>query len=541
MKPNWKLILIIFLAAWIRFYQLGSIPPSLDWDEVSLAYNAQALLETGRDEYGNTWPLTIRSFNDYKPPLYAYSLIPVLAILGKTNLAVRLPAAIAGTLTVLVTYFLVKELFPKSKKFSIFKFQFSVAEVSVLLLAISPWHAHFSRVAFEANLGLLFFIAGMAAFLKSRSFPRWLPIAALSFGLSLLAYHSTKVVVPLLLLLIVWPHLKTFIKARKSFIAAGVIALFFSLLVGRTVQQGIGQARLETVSFKTIDNLLDRSVARVEAENLSAFSRIVNHRYIAYSREIIGGYLDHYTIKFWFIEGDSIPRLTFVGTMGLLYWWTLPFLAVGIFTLVKKKSETRKIVFSWFLVAPAASALTSGTPNAIRSIFFLPIFQIFIALGLVTVISWIRKQKKKLLYALCSMLYALLAAANIILYFHLYYRHAPVETSQGWQYGYQQMVEWVMARKDKYDKVIITTTYDQPYIFVLWYGNYSPRQITNPGEFAKGFDKFEFRLIKWSEDRNLANTLLIESPEEVADDQKVIWQTDFLDNTPAFLADESEG
>src|SRR3990167_8182432 len=110
-----NIIAIVLLAAILRFYQLGNIPPSLDWDEVSLAYNAKALLQTGKDEFGNSWPITIRSFNDYKPSLYTYSLIPALAILGESNFAIRFPSAIAGILTVVATYFLVKELFENSK------------------------------------------------------------------------------------------------------------------------------------------------------------------------------------------------------------------------------------------------------------------------------------------------------------------------------------------------------------------------------------------------------------------------------------------
>src|SRR3989339_950991 len=110
-KVEWFLIIaIVVLALALRFYKLGQIPPSLDWDEVSLGYNAKSLLQTGRDEFGHSWPLSIQSFNDYKPPVYTYLLIPVLKVFGNTDFAVRFPSALAGTLTVLVTYFLAKEL-----------------------------------------------------------------------------------------------------------------------------------------------------------------------------------------------------------------------------------------------------------------------------------------------------------------------------------------------------------------------------------------------------------------------------------------------
>src|SRR3989344_3335383 len=145
MKQALTIISIIILAAGLRFYQLGSNPPSLDWDEASLGYNAYSIIRTGADEYGNAFPLlSIRSFNDYKPPMYVYSLIPSLLLFGKTDFAVRFPSALAGTLTVLVTYFLAKELFRRSLEIRNSKLEI-VPLLSAALLAISPWHLQFSR------------------------------------------------------------------------------------------------------------------------------------------------------------------------------------------------------------------------------------------------------------------------------------------------------------------------------------------------------------------------------------------------------------
>jgi len=44
------LVLIIALAFFLRFYKVTSIPPSLNWDETSIAYNAYSILKTGKDE-----------------------------------------------------------------------------------------------------------------------------------------------------------------------------------------------------------------------------------------------------------------------------------------------------------------------------------------------------------------------------------------------------------------------------------------------------------------------------------------------------------
>src|SRR3989338_344065 len=92
-KFNWILIPVILLAAVLRFYQLGQNPPSLDWDETAHGYNAYSILKTGRDEYGYKFPLYFRSFDDYKPPIYTYLVVPAVAIFGLNDFAVRFPSA----------------------------------------------------------------------------------------------------------------------------------------------------------------------------------------------------------------------------------------------------------------------------------------------------------------------------------------------------------------------------------------------------------------------------------------------------------------
>ena len=52
--------LIVLIAGFFRLYQLGDVPPSPDWDETALGYNAYSISKTGKDEYGTFLPLSIR-------------------------------------------------------------------------------------------------------------------------------------------------------------------------------------------------------------------------------------------------------------------------------------------------------------------------------------------------------------------------------------------------------------------------------------------------------------------------------------------------
>jgi len=87
--------------------------------------------------------LIFKSFGDYKPGLYVYLSIPFIAIFGLTQLAVRLPSILLGSITPLLLYFLIISINPKKKKLAI---------LSAFLLAITPFHIHFSRAAWETNI-----------------------------------------------------------------------------------------------------------------------------------------------------------------------------------------------------------------------------------------------------------------------------------------------------------------------------------------------------------------------------------------------------
>ena len=61
---KWKILLlagIVLLAFFLRFYKVTEIPPSLNWDEVSIGYNAYSILKTGRDEWGVFLPIHFKA------------------------------------------------------------------------------------------------------------------------------------------------------------------------------------------------------------------------------------------------------------------------------------------------------------------------------------------------------------------------------------------------------------------------------------------------------------------------------------------------
>ncbi|KKR10908.1 MAG: hypothetical protein UT40_C0043G0001, partial [Candidatus Woesebacteria bacterium GW2011_GWA1_39_21b] len=164
---KYYLLIILGIAIVLRLWKLGSIPPSLTSDEASLGYNAYSILKTGRDEYGQFLPIIFKSFGDYKPGLYVYSTVPFVAFFGLNEFSVRLPSAIAGVIAVWLLYKIVSSLSVVKDSQSQVTDHRSLATIAALMLAISPWHIHFSRGAWEVNLALTLTLTGIYFFIKS--------------------------------------------------------------------------------------------------------------------------------------------------------------------------------------------------------------------------------------------------------------------------------------------------------------------------------------------------------------------------------------
>ena len=187
------LILILILAATLRLWNLGGVPPSTSNDEASIGYNAYSVSKIGVDEYGTFPVISQRAYDDWRRSTYLFLVVPFVATLGLHSVPIRLPAVILSVLTVLATYYIVIALFKKQSR----RAEITALSAS-LLLAISPWHVYISRLGHESNAYLSFFVFGVLFFLQGiRSWKKML-LSMVCFLLSMISYYAGQVIVPLL-------------------------------------------------------------------------------------------------------------------------------------------------------------------------------------------------------------------------------------------------------------------------------------------------------------------------------------------------------
>ncbi len=527
------LFLILVIAAGFRFYQLGSVPPSPDWDEAALGYNAYSILKTGRDEYGNFLPLSIRSFDDYKPPLYVYLTVPSVAFFGLSVWSTRFPSAVMGLVAVLGTYFLVKELLKNNAQ----------ALLSALLLAISPWSVQFSRIAFEANTGVTLNIWAVTAFLAGLKKRVFLPVSAVLFALGFYAYHSERIFLPLLLIIlaVVYRNQLFVKKHRMSLIVSIILGILVAAPLIPVVFNRTALLRLRgTSSFTDQTGLLSRDITKLEQDQRAGdrIGQLLDNRRIVFVKTVAAGYLSHFSPKWLFLTGDN--QRHHAPDMGLLYLWELPFLMYGIYRVLKYgKGQVSAVLIGWLLIAPVAASPTTGLPHAVRTLVFLPVFQIFTAVGLAHVL--VRRKFLMSLYGICIVF-------NLFYYCDMYFVQMNPEVSEYWQYGYKDAVAFTEKVKTKYQKIVVSTTLEQSYMFFLFYTKYDPAKYlaaggTQSGSFEEAknhFDNYEFRKIDWPRERRDGTILYVGDPKDMPHGN--VRNFTFLDGKPAIeMADRPNG
>jgi 4-amino-4-deoxy-L-arabinose transferase-like glycosyltransferase len=531
------LFFIVLLSGIIRISNIGTNPPSISWDEASIGYNAYSILKTGRDEHGKFFPLdTFAAFGDYKPPVPVYLTVPTVALFGLNELAVRLPSALAGTLTVLALYFLVVELFRKNPHAE------WIGLTASGVLAITPWHIMLSRAGFEANIALLFMTIGVWWVMAARENPRWFYVCWVPFVVGVYTFNSARYAGPLLaagLVVYVWKHVWA---ARKEFLVGVVIALLGLAPIIPHLLSKQSRLRFDEVSIFTDLNIVLTSNARRKTDGFSKLSAIFDNRRLGYAHAYLIHFLDNVEPRFLFMHGDGNPKFSIQDT-GELLLVSAPFLVYGILRLFQDAPGIAWLFVWWLIVSIAPAAVARETPHALRIENGLPVYMIVTAYGLVMSIVGLQKRR---LRAVVIFAFCLLFTANFFYFWHNLTAHYPTEFSGEWQYGYKQAIRYIDSVKKNYDTVVLTESIGRPYIYVLFYDKVDPNAFWKSKDASfdaagfynvYGFDKYRF--VNENVGKYTGRTLYVLAPKNVPTGAHVLKTITVLNGTPVLVIFDS--
>lgn len=482
MKHKYLLFLIVALAFLIRFVGISSNPIGFTQDEAGIGYDAYSLLTTGKDQWGNSWPLVLRSFGDFKMPLYSYLSIPFVFVFGLNEFAVRLPGVIIGSLAVLATYFMVKELSGKKK----------LALWSALFLTLSSWHISLSRGAFEANLTTFFIPIGVWSFIKGVKSPKWMVISAVAFGLNLFSYHSARIFTPLVMISLAFFYRKSLVKSlgskwslqnilRKHKLPILTFGIFaFAALF--TMFAGAGKRGLDITIFNPTDKWVAVSNRRYEAVLAGApdfVARMFTNKATYIYKTFTENYISYLSPKFLFINGAGGWDYGMISGRGVLYLFELILVSASLIAFIKKeKFKGMNLILIWILLSPIPAALSKGAGSGTRVAVMIPAIQVLSAYGALYLVSKASKYKSAFRFEkLAPLLILSFLAISSIGFLEDYVYHAPRNAAKSMSYGVGEAMEYLKEVESDYQKIRMSRLLGVPQIWVGFYNKYDPTEF----------------------------------------------------------------
>lgn len=522
--------LILLLSIFLRFYQVNNLPPSLNWDEVSIGYNAYSILKTARDEWGQFLPLSFRAFGDYKLPFYIYLDVPFVAVLGLNELSVRLPSMLAGIGVVVFIFLILKELTESM----------NLALWGMFISAVLPWLVIFSRIALEANVALFLTLAAFYSLILSQRKKIFLSYSAFLLGLSAFSYNSSRILVLPFLCLAVAFFARNIVKKKELFAALAVLLVFLSVALFQALTVDSG------TRYRWITILDEGAITKInQLRGLSHYPPLMNQ--LLYNKATYfvvtasKNYISYFNPNFLFINGGSNYQFSIPGT-GQMYLVLMPLILLGIWQIIKQRKRWQLFIIGWLLIAPIPGAITRDAPHPLRTIF-LAIPLLFSA---VMGIKWGKEFLNPKFFRYLEILTILVLLMSTYSFWQNYTGSYQKEFSWSWQYGYKQAIEFVKNKGASFDQIVFTKKYGEPHEFVLFYLQYDPfkyqtsknliRYKRSDWFWVDRFDKFEF-INDWEIKDRLSgkkNILLVTSPQNLPTNSQILSTINFLDGKEAF-------
>ena len=347
-------ILLTLLGGVLRFAALGDLPPGLWRDEAYYALDAVQVLEGER-------PIFFEA-NNGREPLFIYLVAGSIAALGHTPVAVRLVAAILGTLLIPATALMGRALFSDR-----------VGLLAAAVTAISVWSLNLSRVGFRTvtlPLILALCVWQAAVAVRTGRLGHFVAAGAL-YGLLFYTYLGARFTpIALLAALAVW-WLGQTREARAAFpwrgaAVAGVTALVVAapLFAYLALHPGEGEGRGVQVSILNpvinegdpVGLLLRQAVATAA---MFTFRGDFNPRHNVPLRPVFD------------------PLIALAAVLGL-----------GI-ALAHWRRASDAFILAWTGVMLLPTVLAEDAPHFLRAVGVLPIAFLFPALGLDGAWSWL--------------------------------------------------------------------------------------------------------------------------------------------------------
>ena len=340
-------IALLLVGAALRLWRPGQIPPGLYHDEAENGLDALAVLAGEPQLYFEA--------NNGREPLFIYLISLSVAVLGRSPLAIRLPAFFAGFLTLAATYDLARTLWGRR-----------AGRWTLAILSVTLWHVHLSRVGFRAVLlpllTALCFSQVVKGMQRRGAKMHWVAAGAL-YGASWYTYNAarfTPIALGVLLAYGLLAHRTALLAYRREIALAGGIALLVLLPLG-------------------LYTLARPDVVLARSGQVSIFSQAIHggRFWATLGRHTMA------TLGMFAVQGDRIWRHNVAWrpvwepALGLAFT-----LGVGVALARLKHDAALAAVLLWTATMALPTLLAEDAPHFLRGVGVLPTAALLPAVGL---------------------------------------------------------------------------------------------------------------------------------------------------------------
>lgn len=440
-----KLLLIAFLALFLRTYLLNIFPVALADDEMDYVITARAIWLTGRDTGGAWSPLSLRAKTgtSSNPISELPSLItaPFAGLLAPSLASARLPYVIFSLGIWFMVYLISKRMLGEK-----------TALAAAFVMAVNPWAIHFGRTAYESPLALFFYLSAFYWFIWGQK--RKVLICCGLLFLGFFCYHGAKLLlVPFALAMIICRKLIVGKKAggRESVqigIFAGLLLIFFLY----TLKFQSSASRINSLVIFNPQSFAE-NVNLYRRESLPApWTPILVNKYSLMIGQIANRILQAFSTDYLFISGEDRAAFAF-WYHGYFYIFESLLMVGGAVALFAKQ---RKVFWAMAVLLGAAlvpAVLYAGKPSyVLRAGLMFPILMISAGKGLLEIYLWMANRAGKFLAGGAIAIVYLLAVGNFL---YLYFYRYPIYAGEGFFLSHRIVAEYAKRASSGGDKVIV--------------------------------------------------------------------------------------
>ncbi len=467
---EWMITGIILFAAFVlRSVHIFNVPPGVSNDEVGYFYNAYSIAKTGTDIYGRSWPLMFHIGGWPFMPVPVYILSFVYRFLEPTAFVSRLPNIMFGTLGIFVLMSIVQIVFRNTR----------LSLVTGAVLAVSPWHMHFSRTGYDGPIAIFFYLVGLLigswSVIRGRSIV-WM---ALPWVLAIASHRASSVLAFPVLVVFTLFHWSKFSSKRRYFIEIILVTVIaiasWFLLMRANLAIGGTRSFTQEVSLFDVPVMEKEIIEEIKQSDAPLWvARIFNNKLTYTFRKIRENYLHVFSPQFLFTsgEGDGIYSIWW---RGQLYIFDIPMILFGFTYLAVLSYSGAWYIALLILLAPIPAAISSGI-YSMRAFLLSYLLPVLIAAG---ILWWsdAAHRRSRLTGRIMVLVIGLGYMAVVSSYLYQYHFRYPTYGADRWFKADKDLAAIIAVEAHRYTETIVAPAGLDVVLQYAYHNNIHPRII----------------------------------------------------------------